>query len=1162
MAEAKDLLQPSQQKIHDRLAQINSRIANIYLGMHYARQDKENPEWFYQVCHSARELANAMSRLSGIRRQTTVSKEKDGMVKRLTNVFDPLGGVAYERKVYADWNEVHTWFTKFSHHPDLDTSEALLDENIERLEELLGTYILPSHLDSHDRIDTLLSRGPDHTDIEELRRWISRSLADYTHFLRNADGSWFGLLNRHQFFNKVPPPEVDGQITAYYPWEPSAYLARIAPVRAIEVQQHIMRNSWQNSKNPHVLTDFVRAMTRTGYVKGKFVDKMQREAWYEQLSHSSFFFACRDYLNSLLNNDSHYTAAKLLRFLLTVRSGDRHRTLSYDRSHGYLDPGMIREIIRIVEGQTPSDNLAPSIKVLLNQLEAAIAIDLADEAIRGEYLGDGSEIWAETLKGDDEQEDDLYFLGSIKPLMVRSLLRMLRQFIEAHLSSDEESEEPHEVSDLEERFERFFSTLPPRPIFRRFRLHFYCQYPELFATCSAASLVEDFGDQYTEREYGLLAHQMYPSLDIAAKTMFIALIERGPAATAVAEWRDSHKRWHSPLGREARPVGDYTIDVGDEEEPAESKESIQTEAEYVEQRLRRWKAYQYANIKDHLSPKQLERFGNLSGENEPLPAWSHNRFGIQYRRAECVKEVPVEELAALTLDEIAQKHLTRKPRRFGETEMEEVRNSLREALRQNASEYSGQLCVLLNHDIYPSVIPSILNELRNEVRNGSSLVWEQVLAFGKQLLELHQAGPPEPERNEEGEISDHRPFLAPDYALARYLFVLAEGLNFSDDSKITADLGDRAFAQLLELHNHPNPTLEEEAEFLEGNFTPFDASLNTVRSAAVHLLFAYWRWKIRIENSGNPLSLVDLPEVRGVLDYHVSMSSEPSMAVRSVYGLHLKWIHFADVSWLSENSRNLFPAGRSNRLARHSVWQGYLGREPCIELLSQLEPHFLELCDDLPVLDKKKALDHAILNRVNLHTFRPWLVFAENQACTRIGRRYLERAEATHRWRSISGVGNYYIRARANRAEEEALPTKESLEEFWTARLEQSNDTEELKAFGHWYDPTYFDLDWLINQVEKTLEASEGRLSKDSEIFKSFFELALDRPEQIACCVQFFVTSHHNRFRVLNPNINFYGVLERCQRSGNQAAQQHVRQAVNYLVSIGETSYRNIVREG
>lgn len=95
---------------------------------------------------------------------------------------------------------------------------------------------------------------------------------------------------------------------------------------------------------------------------------------------------------------------------------------------------------------------------------------------------------------------------------------------------------------------------------------------------------------------------------------------------------------------------------------------------------------------------------------------------------------------------------------------------------------------------------------------------------------------------------------------------------------------DRVWEILERLSRDIDPTPEREAKKNGSNYDFATISINATRGQAMHAIVRYVLWVRKNTSAGSSNGFDDMNEVRSVLDQHLDISKDPSLAIRSVYG--------------------------------------------------------------------------------------------------------------------------------------------------------------------------------------------------------------------------------------------------------------------------------------
>src|SRR6185312_13140124 len=250
----------------------------------------------------------------------------------------------------------------------------------------------------------------------------------------------------------------------------------------------------------------------------------------------------------------------------------------------------------------------------------------------------------------------------------------------------------------------------------------------------------------------------------------------------------------------------------------------------------------------------------------------------------------------------------------------------------------------------PTYVRAVLSGLHEALRQKGAVAWPTILRLCKWVVEQ-----PSEVTGTRGRITER----APDWTWTKGSIetLIEEGLK-SETASIPFEFRHEVWNLLLPLTEDPHPTASNEAA---SNMDPLTLSLNTLRGQAMHCVFRYALWcKRRIENEdlGNVAfrGFDSLPEVRDVLNRHLDLTYEPSLAIRAVYGQWLPWLTQIDAQWTMANLQNIFPKEDRFRSMLNAVWNTYVVfNQPYNDVFNILRQEYRAAVDRIGTTESKKT---------------------------------------------------------------------------------------------------------------------------------------------------------------------------------------------------------------
>jgi hypothetical protein len=507
-------LNPQQQRIFERLANIDTKLARMYEGGLRVLLDESNPERIALSAHSMREstyhLSNMGKGLLTKQEEVSAKAQRSSNARQLEKLFDPLGGVGgVGSTVYDTWSrEFHDYFVQVSHH-GLEPTVDEFRERLTRFEDFLSRYVLPLQVEIYAQLDEQLQKGPETADADEIRSLLSRNVESYRYFFRKADLRWLEYLLQQ---NLIVPT-----------WEVADYLARIAPAASERVMVIIdgMRTTEADWITRRSLIG--AALKMPPAIARRLVDKMEREKWFVEAYVDWLVYSLDDLIDIFIGSELHSDAVRLIALLLHCPDG---RTPL--RAHHY------GEILKRIS-KVPAYELAPYIRLLVDALAAAISKE-------GSEKDDLSYMWRPAI----EDHPQNWRHGEPKDILITALRDALCRYVD-HLNATGEERVGTIVDDL-------LRSDPPFSTFVRLKLHLYRQNPVRFMSEIEGAVTEHAETTTAWHEYFLLLESVFAQLGGAIQSRYLALLDKGPSGD-----RDENyvRRWKArrlaPILRYLRP---------------------------------------------------------------------------------------------------------------------------------------------------------------------------------------------------------------------------------------------------------------------------------------------------------------------------------------------------------------------------------------------------------------------------------------------------------------------------------------------------------------------------------------------------------------------------------------------------------------------------------
>ena len=389
--------------------------------------------------------------------------------------------------------------------------------------------------------------------------------------------------------------------------------------------------------------------------------------------------------------------------------------------------------------------------------------------------------------------------------------------------------------------------------------------------------------------------------------------------------------------------------------------------------------------------------------------------------------------------------------------------------------------------ISPTYVRSVIHGFQEAVRQGMAFSWEPVLTLCAWVLQQ-----PHDYSKEYG-----TPPFEEDSGWSWTRQAIATLLDASFEVKDTAipiTLKDSAWALLTELVDDDNPNSAYEAQYGGFNMDPASLSVNTTRGQAVHGVIRYALWLRRHSEDPDKYLLSDAPDVTAVLDAHLDITRDPSLAIRSVYGQWFPWLVLLDRDWATENVAKIFPSEDAAIHYWHAAWDTYVKfNPPHNDIAAILLPQYAAAVLKLDTVPQERYVGADAVRELAQHVV---MLYGRGQLETSsLVQDFFDHAPDWLCAAAISHVG-----WSLGQGGDIPIDAIERFQGLWEQRRDKSEAApgaakEELEAFGSWAYSKLFPAAWFLTELECVLCAVQN-IDHDHTVMERLAELADEWPHE------------------------------------------------------------------
>jgi len=952
-----------------------------------------------------------------------------------------------------------------------------------------------------DRV--LVKRVPSSADGKFIAKHIPHCAVALSYLFKQCDDpDWLPILEEKGFFRNPPKPVEDAAHggVRFPPWPASRFLVKMAAHRPQEVLAIVQKIETQN---PWVIADLAKvALKLPPDLANQLVPRLIE--WLN-LPHNRLMLTDRacNLVTLLANGGCVDSAVALMEALLTT-DDDGRQTVHYHRG---LRESALPALVAAATGR--------AVEMLANVLETAVS-RTSLEGMR-EPPDDYSYSWRPAIEDHDQNSRH----GDIKDFLVEALRDGAVQLVR---------ENPDEIASVVGSFEvrGWF-------VFQRLALHVLAVFPERAPDLVLQRICckEIFENWHIRHEYSLLVKAAFDKVPLESQREVMAWIEAGPDAESV-EWTMSAIRQ-----RHQREPND-----GD-----------------IEHFKMIWQARHYALFGDALPEPWKSEYSRLVTELGREPKHADFAISRSFRWGGPGSPKSADELRQMDSHELITFLQNWEPPEDanrlsdGWQDCEGLGRTLSQAVAAAPEGFASQAERFT--DGAPDYVPSVMTGLRDAAKQGKSFDWPPVLRMCRWVVDQRES-------DQTGAEGD--PWEVPNWRWAKMTVLDLLEAGFGEgDAALPIRLRRDVWNTLHPLTIDPNPTREYEAEHSGGRMGPSELSSDTVRSRALHAVMRYALWVRRHLESrpdGDACTahgFEEMLEVRDVLDAHLDVAAEQSLAVRAVYGFWFPWIKLLDCDWASAHVDAMFPLDKDADEFRRAAWDAYaVYCQPYDDVFPLIERQYARAIDSMTTEDVNMGSEPNPFSRLAEHIITLyWRGVVQKDGL--LSQLY-EHAGSALRAHVMGFVG----RALSN--VENGIPPEvtQRLREFLNWRIQAVTtgageaEASELVEFGWWIGSDLLLQEEVLATLEDVLRRT-GKIEPDSMVMRRLAELCKRHPHRSVTCLALIVGGDREGWTISGAQPEVEAILRAAITSGDETTVKTAKALINRLCAGGHVEYRQLL---
>jgi hypothetical protein len=452
---------------------------------------------------------------------------------------------------------------------------------------------------------------------------------------------------------------------------------------------------------------------------------------------------------------------------------------------------------------------------------------------------------------------------------------------------------------------------------------------------------------------------------------------------------------------------------------------------------------------------------------------------------------------------------------------------------ENPNKYVSVGNLFFDKKIRPIFFYHLTNGLKEAIKNGKEINWLSVIdVYHKIIVEV--------EYTSEAQNKDEQDWNSVQRAVSDFIgYVLG-----NNSCLIPTSLKEKIWAIILTLTADPEPTPEYENKNDGVDKDPMTLAINTTRGEAMHAVINYGLWIAR--NLEDKSVEVKMPiEITELLDKHLDISQDPSLAIRSVYGWRLPNIFYLNLPWLTKNKEKIFPKDNTDYLL--AAWQGYLANNVIKELFTILKQEYYDFISHLGTMKDNGYRRDEIEERFPQQVM---VIYANEFEHDDFVDHFFSNAPVKSRAEAINFAGRVILRELNTFENKDEV--KKRFADLWDKRISlpiSQINPEELQEFGWWFKVSPFDKKETLDRTIKTLELTEGKIDVAYEIAEELKSFAVEFPVETIKLLDLLIRPKRETWDYLYKKDEYKEVIKLVKSTGNDEAKKNADVLINYLMS-------------
>jgi len=395
--------------------------------------------------------------------------------------------------------------------------------------------------------------------------------------------------------------------------------------------------------------------------------------------------------------------------------------------------------------------------------------------------------------------------------------------------------------------------------------------------------------------------------------------------------------------------------------------------------------------------------------------------------------------------------------------------------------------------------------------------------------------------------------------------IIEQGVT-SDKCRIPFEYRQLVWECIEPITRSPDPTPEREKQSREdnANFEPIHLAINSTRGRALEGVVQYGWWVKNNLSEGNVIldNFESIEDVRSVLEEHLDVEKEPLLAIRAIYGQWFPQLTVLGKKWAEEKTDIIFPSTNKDMNAFMCVaWDSYIKFSNVYDNVFQLmRDKYSWAIERMKKQGEHEDVDGRLARHLVIMYTRGVLSFEDE-----LWQKFWEDAPDRIRKEAIEFIGRI-LRDRSNSIEPDIIKRFCDLFEDRLKKIEgideKERSGEEFTAFGWWFESEVTEEEWLLEQLERVLILTKGRIDWNHKVVERLNKMFEKYPKKVLAVLRKICDGDYEGWSMISNKNVYEDVLRRALKSKNSEVKSCADDFVNHLGAMGYQEFRKLVGEG